>query len=432
MRALIKVILFLCLIGLALAGGTLLGQLIQNDPGYVLLSYGTTTIEMSLWVGLVLAVAILALTYFTFRLIGRVLDSPVGLGRVWARLRGRSARGATQKGFMELRMGRYEAALKHLTTAAPRSDLAFINYLSAAEAANALGNDTQRDALLVKALETVPGSELAIGLAEARMQFDKQEFQACADTLSALRRIKPKDKELITMSCQVAEQIGDTDGLIALLPLARKLKALPEEPLQALELEAHRRALTQAVSDAESVDKPSAFPLSLRNTWDALPKSLRANASLVAILAQGLMQVGAHQAAQTELERALKAQLDSELLDLYGALSEVDLSTRQAFLAKLAKRHPEQASLAHARGRLALSADDLDQAEAAFEASLASDPAPATYEALACVYRAQGRTDMELKALQGLTESVRDWPSLNTSLPATQEDTVTDAEQSRV
>ena len=30
-----------------------------------------------------------------------------------ARLRGRSARDATQKGFMELRMGRYEAALKH-------------------------------------------------------------------------------------------------------------------------------------------------------------------------------------------------------------------------------------------------------------------------------------------------------------------------------
>ena len=158
MRALIKVILFLCLVGLALAAGTLIGQLIQNDPGYVLMSYGTTTVEMSLWAGIGLATALLTLSYFTFRLIGRLLDSPVGLGRLWARLRGRSARGATQKGFMELRMGRYEAALKHLTAAAPRSDLAFINYLSAAEAANALGYDDQRDALLVKAMQTVPGS----------------------------------------------------------------------------------------------------------------------------------------------------------------------------------------------------------------------------------------------------------------------------------
>ena len=52
MRALVKVIAFLILIGAALAGGTLVGQAIKKDPGYVLLAYGNTTVEMSIWVAL--------------------------------------------------------------------------------------------------------------------------------------------------------------------------------------------------------------------------------------------------------------------------------------------------------------------------------------------------------------------------------------------
>ena len=40
-----------------------------------------------------------------------------------------------------------------------------------------MGRGDQRDELLVKALETAPGSELAIGLAEARMQFDNGQLK---------------------------------------------------------------------------------------------------------------------------------------------------------------------------------------------------------------------------------------------------------------
>lgn len=410
MRALVKVILFLCLIGITLAAGTLVGQLIKNDPGYVLLSYGTTTVEMSLWVGLVLAVAFCVVGYFSVRLLGRVLDSPVGLGRLWAQLRGRSARGATQKGFMELRMGRYDAALKHLTSAAPRSDIAFINYLSAAEAANALGYDDQRDALLVKALNEVPGSELAIGLAEARMQFEKGEYESCADTLAALRRVKGKDKELITMSCQVCEQLGRIDELIELLPLARKLGVMPSEQLESLELEAWRRSLAQAADDGG---------LALKNTWDAMPKRLRLAPAIQQIWFDAAVAQGNTSEALSDLEKALKKQPEDELFDLYAALPEVELERRLNFLTKLGRSYQEPAALERARGRIALAMGDLDTAELALEASLAAAPVAETYEALATVYRLQERPDMQLKALQGLNEVVRDWPAIGeTTLPA--------------
>lgn len=417
MRALIKVIALLVLIGAALAGGTLVGQAIKKDPGYVLLAYGNTTIEMSIWVALAILTVSAGVGYITFRLIGRLLDSPEGIGRLWARLRGRSARDATQKGFMELRMGRYEAALKHLTSAAPRSDTAFINYLSAAEAANALGRGDQRDELLVKALETAPGSELAIGLAEARMQFDNGQLEACAETLRALRKQKAKDKELIMLSCQVCQALGRTDELIDLLPLAKKFQVMSTEDCAALELEAYSLSLKQAVEDTEPVEKSTQWPLALKSTWAAIPKALQLEPGLIKILIEGLISANAMDLAIKELEKALKKAPEAELFALYAQIQDADPSARLAFLDKLGKGLEHRASLEFARGQLAWRQGDLPMAEQAFEASLADRPQGQTYESLAQVYRAQGRQDLELTTLQGLTEAVRDWPSMQ-SLPS--------------
>jgi HemY protein len=52
-----------------LLGGVGLVALIENDPGYVLFSYGNYTLETSLWVGLIL----LALVYFLMHLLMRLL-----------------------------------------------------------------------------------------------------------------------------------------------------------------------------------------------------------------------------------------------------------------------------------------------------------------------------------------------------------------------
>ena len=416
MRALIKVIAFLVLIGAALAGGTLVGQAIKKDPGYVLLAYGNTTVEMSIWVALAIFTVSAGIGYVTLRLIGRLLDSPEGIGRLWARLRGRSARDATQKGFMELRMGRYEAALKHLTSAAPRSDLAFINYLSAAEAANALGRGDQRDELLVKALETAPGSELAIGLAEARMQFDNGQLEACAETLRALRKQKAKDKELIMLSCQVCQALGRIEELIDLLPLAKKFQVMPAEDCAALELEAYSLSLKQAVEDTEPANKPNQWPLALKTTWAAIPKALQLEPGLIKILIQGLMNANASELAVKELEKALKKAPEDELFVLYAQIDS-DPAARLTFLDKLGKGLQHRATLDFARGQLAWREGDLSMAEQAFEASLSDQPRGQTYESLAQVYRAQGKHDLELKTLQGLTDTVRDWPSMH-SLPS--------------
>lgn len=62
--------------------------------------------------------------------------------------------------------------------------------------------------------------------------------------------------------------------------------------------------------------------------------------------------------------------------------------------------------LDEARARLAYQAGDLETAENAFSASLAEVTSRAALNGLACVYRAQGREDLELKTLQQLADCV--------------------------
>ncbi|MEM0954066.1 MAG: heme biosynthesis HemY N-terminal domain-containing protein [Pseudomonadota bacterium] len=63
----------LLLVVLMLLGGVGVIALIETDPGYVLVSYGHTTIETSLWVGLTLLFIAFALSYAAVRGIGGVL-----------------------------------------------------------------------------------------------------------------------------------------------------------------------------------------------------------------------------------------------------------------------------------------------------------------------------------------------------------------------
>ena len=56
---------------LMLLGGVGLIALIEDDPGYVLLSYGNYTLETSLWVGLVLLLLFYLLVTLSMRLLGR-------------------------------------------------------------------------------------------------------------------------------------------------------------------------------------------------------------------------------------------------------------------------------------------------------------------------------------------------------------------------
>ena len=99
MRRLFVVIL------LMLLGGVGLIALIENDPGYVLVSYGLWTLETSLWVGLVLQLLLFLLLYLALRVTLRLLSTR-GLLADWLSMRAYSRQLARCQ--MQLDAGLYQ------------------------------------------------------------------------------------------------------------------------------------------------------------------------------------------------------------------------------------------------------------------------------------------------------------------------------------
>src|SRR5690606_23511352 len=132
------------------------------DPGYVLISYDVWSVESSLSL-LVLAVI---LGYLLLYVLGRSLTGVWRLpGRVrgWRRRRRQErARTALQHGMLARAEGHWEQAERRLTRRAGGSEVALLNSLGAARAAQEPGALERRDQYLHLARESSPDGDLAV------------------------------------------------------------------------------------------------------------------------------------------------------------------------------------------------------------------------------------------------------------------------------
>ena len=99
------------LILLTLLAAVGLVALIERDPGYILVSYGLTTIETSLWVGLLFLLVFNLVFYYLLRLIQQLLATR-GVLSNWLSLRAYSRELADLE--MQLAAKEYTAVIAHL------------------------------------------------------------------------------------------------------------------------------------------------------------------------------------------------------------------------------------------------------------------------------------------------------------------------------
>ena len=155
---------------LALAATVALMLQIRADSGYVLLSYGSYSLETSLVV-LSLALAVgFALLYVLIRCLITAVKLPAAARRFSRKRQHARASQELQQGLLQLSEGHWVQAQKTLTRHAGDSSVALVHYLNAARAAQH-GHDTDsRDAWIAKAYVASPDAEVAIGLAKAELQ----------------------------------------------------------------------------------------------------------------------------------------------------------------------------------------------------------------------------------------------------------------------
>ena len=133
MRGLLLVILLILILEAVLV------RFMGSSSGYVLLAYGDTTVEMSVWTAAALALAIFMLLALAIELLLSVFRVPSKLGR-WRKGKHQQADfRRTNDGQIAYLEGDYQRARQSLNQVAEHTDVPVMHHLISAKASEALG-----------------------------------------------------------------------------------------------------------------------------------------------------------------------------------------------------------------------------------------------------------------------------------------------------
>ncbi len=376
-------------IWLIVLAGAAAGVLVAHDSGYVLLSFGVYTVEMSLALLLLLVAVLFVGLYFLVRAIIRTRRLPTDL-RSWKQRRGaHKAQEAMTRGLLEMSEGNWRSAEKRLARYADRSETPLLNYLAAARAAQLQDAHDRRDAYIRLAHEHMPSADVAVSLTQAELQLADHQLEQALATLRHLRSVAPKHTYVLRLLRRLYEQLGDWEHLRELIPELRRRKVEPAGELRRLEVRTHRALLENAFLSKDRRD--------LGRAWAGVPKAIRTEPDIVGDYAGYLQERGEDEEAEKLLREALKQGWNKQLIELYGLLDCPQPGKHLARLEKFLKEHPDDPTLLLTLGRLSMRAQLWGKARAYLEAAIARGGPVDAYRELA---RLLEHMDEENAALQ--------------------------------
>ncbi|UBH27885.1 heme biosynthesis HemY N-terminal domain-containing protein [Aeromonas enteropelogenes] len=351
-----------------MVAGLMFGSEASGNKGYVLIALGNYTIESSVTSAVILAI----LFYGALLLLEWILGRVFGLRRKtlgwYGSRRRRKANQQTVAATLAMAEGQYSQAEKLLIKGASNSDTPLLNYLSAAKAAQARGDDARRDQYLQKAQEENPKAELALTLTQTQLQIEQGQYDTALATLESVYALNPRHPMVLDQLRQVHQARQDWSALCDLIPVLHKVGKLTPKQEEDLLQQAWSGRLQQA---AESLD-------TLKATWQELPRKLRLEPELLVRYGDMLCQLGADGEAATLWQEALRKQAMPQLL---ARLPRLKLDNYQPLLAQLQKMQG-QPEVDTALAQLYLLSGQLDEAQKLLEQEVAQAPSAAAYHAL--------------------------------------------------
>lgn len=353
----------------------ILGLKIQADPGYVLLAYHQWTIETPLWMAVTLILLAFILFYASFRFMGQ-LSTMAMRWRLWFQQRkSRRAQARTSQGLIALAEGHWKRAETNLIKGAQNAELPLINYLSAARAAQELGEEEKRDEYLHKAHMAMPAAEIAVGLTQAQLQVNEQQLEQALATLRRLQDLSPKHPHVLKLLQKIYFDLQDYVSLETLLPSLKKAKVLNEKEYEALQKQVFVGLLQQATAHG-ALEEVQAI-------WDRIPRMFQQVPTILLIYVRYLVKQGQNEEAEALLQAALKKEWDEALVQEYGLIKSHDLDKQLKVAELWLKVHPDSASLLLSLGRICIYNQLWGKARHYLETALSLTPTPEGYCVLA-------------------------------------------------
>ncbi len=348
-----------------------LSLLAIEDTGYVLISRAPWVIELSL----TFFVVVIALGFIVLYGILRFIANTWHVGerlREWRiQRRQKLSRQSLNQGLLELAQRNWKKAEKLLLKHVDDSESPLLNYLAAASAAQEQGQDKHRDDYLSLAHDSMPGSDVAVGLTQADLQLRHGQLEQALATLMHCRTIAPKHPHVLKLLLKIYVELQDWDQLYELLPEVRKKKLLSDDEQVKLESTVY----TELIKRQTDINE-------IKKCWSQAPKSIRSNTALLKQYVSRLLSYNEDDEVIELLHKQLGKMWDTELVKYYAQAQGTDKAKQLAWAEQWQTDHKEDHVLLDVLARLAVRNELWGKARAWFEASLGVFPTTTTYRAL--------------------------------------------------
>jgi len=352
-----------------LSGSVLLGIQLKNDPGYVLIAMNHWTIETTLWVGIAGLILLFMITHIILQLLNTIAKTPRTLNEWYARRLAQKAQAITRKGLIEYSEGYWQKAKNHLIQALPNTDTPLLNYLTAARAAQKMGDSQLRDHYLREAQQSMPEAKIAVELTQAQLQLANKQWEQALATLRHLQDLAPRHPYVLKLLMNLYEEVRDWPQLIALLPDLKRNHVIAGPDYDMLQKNAYQQALIDLIKQNQ--------PDAVTGLFNSLPKSLVNNPDLVAEYCRFLFKYSGYTAAENVLRRNLRKAFNPKLVELYGLL--LCEEKQLLFAESLLKKNPHSCALFLCLGRLCIHQHLWGKAKNYLEQAIELNPTPIVY-----------------------------------------------------
>lgn len=367
---------------LILIGTSILTSTALEKPGFVLIAYDQTSIEVALFDFVLAAIVIFLLAYMFLRFLSGLILMPGALRRSYQQHRKEKARQLFYKGLLEFSEGRWARSERLLLRSVWHHDTPLLGYLVAARAAQMQSAYERRDAHLKNAIESDRHADVAVGLLQAELQMSREQNEQALATLRHLREISPRHDYVLYLSARLYRELGDWSALAELLPDLRKSRSFPAELLDELEARVSAELMQQAAEE-HNVD-------GLRAYWKKVPRAMKQDVRVLNAYTNALDQLGLHEQASGVMRRSLDHHWDTGLVEQLGDISHPKPLDMLSHAEKWLKDHGRDPVLLLTLGKLAIQAELWGKARVYVESAIAHEPGPEAYALLAHLLEQMG------------------------------------------
>lgn len=324
--------------------------LLWRGDGYLLIAYGTKTIEMTLWVAAFIALLI----YLAFWFVRKLMLGSVEMARrfremfLFGSVERAQKRAAT--GMVDYLTGDWLEARKKLVRTLDKVEYPLANYIAAARSSFEMGDEAEAANILDKAL-TLANSELPVALTRARLHVQAGRYDEAIAILKPIDIKMPRQAAVLDLMHHIYIAQKNWRALDDLFPVMRKAKVLSNVEFEALEVLLATEKMNALASEVKSMLIAERLP-SLQKLWKSFPRSLQRSPLVVTAYAQALAENYQDQEAEVIVRKSLNNQWHEPLVALYGRLQLKEIHSQIRTVESWLKSRPQDATLLLTMGRL--------------------------------------------------------------------------------